>query len=126
MGSQYDDSIVAYLIDHLFLPTRINSDWLKTACAVDMDSTNLIDQAELCLLSFVITTLSEFRESGIWKTPADIGRLNRAEKMLRLMRKLLTSPPGSPQLESLLMEQLIGMEEGGMYTLQVMFCHINP
>jgi len=118
MSSQHDDPIISYLIDHLFLPPRINDDWLNTACAIDMESDNRINQAELGLLSFVHTAVCRFRDRGILNTPTAVEGLKRAEKMLRVMRKLQASPPGSPQFESFLMEELTGMEEGGMYTFQ--------
>lgn len=121
MSSQYDSSTITYLIDHLFLPPRINDDWLKTACAVDMRSVNRINQAELSLLSFVHTAVRRFRERRILNTPTVIEGLKRIEKMLQVIQKLQAYPSGSLQLESLLMEEFTGMEEGGMYTFQVPF-----
>ena len=124
MSCQYDTSTITYLIDHLFLPPWINDDWLKTACAVEMDSVNRVNQAELSLLSFVYTTVRRFRERGILNAPAAVDGLKRIEKMLQAMQKLQASPSGSLQLESLLMEEFTEMEEGGMYTLHFKF-HSN-
>jgi len=120
MSSQDDDPIVAYLIDHLFLPPRISEDWLNTACAVDKDSVNRVNQAELGLLSFVRETVHEFRKSEVLSAPTEVEGLKRAEKMLRVMQGLQASLSSSPQLESLLMQELTRMQEGGKYMFQVL------
>ena len=113
MSTPFDPSTVAYFIDHLFLPPRVDT----SKPIEDVFSTT---ESELNLLSFVHDVVSQFRASKmhlVSLTATGSMEIDRIIKMLDLMKKLQSLPPGSDELKLLLLNTFAGMEEGGMYTV---------
>ena len=106
-------STIAYFIDHLFLPPRIDA------------SSSVNNQSEHNLVSFVHEAVSQFQADGILASPMAVERIDHIVKMLGVMAELQALPPGSDELQLSLKKAFIGMEEGGMYIFEAPFIIFN-